>query len=56
MDNDSILNLIVALARALNLDPGEVAELFNEREDNQAYWDQLVAYQRTLDNPDKEVL
>lgn len=49
MDEIALLNLVIALARKAGIDPEELAELFNERDDNQAYLDQLVSYQHALD-------
>jgi hypothetical protein len=49
MDIIAVVNLIIAVARALDIDPEELAELFNERDKNQRIYDQLLQYQRILD-------
>ena len=50
MSTNDILNLVVAIARAMDIDPEELAALFNDREINQAFYDQLATYQRALDD------
>ena len=50
MSTSDILNLVVAIARAMDIDPEELAALFNDREINQAFYDQLATYQRALDD------
>ena len=48
MDANTI-NFIIALARALGIDPDELSDRFNERDENQAYYEQLIMYQRIND-------
>ena len=52
MDNIGILNLLVAIARALDIDPEELAEAFNQRNENQKFYDALLRWQAIGDrNP-----
>jgi len=46
------LNLIIALARAANIRPELLATLFNERKENQQFFDELLVRQQATDRED----
>ncbi len=49
MDIASLINLIVALARVMKVDPKDLALAFNERDKNQKYWMEVIEFQGLLD-------
>lgn len=42
MDSVAILKLLIALARALDIDPMMLAAMFNDGAGNQKYYDELL--------------
>ena len=47
MNTETALKLLVALARALNIDPVTLAAMFNQDDQNQSYFDELVRLTNT---------